>query len=335
MLVAALFRHGNAAEVRCLILPARSDGTLGWTGLQWEIHSGAGAEYPGYEVRSESGRRLQHAYRKHLQRRLGLPRGGPEPNRKHKPLELAEQPSASDMRPNRIAAVENEEPDFPVDEAAPTGTELLKLRDEKQLLEFALRRCHFLLSKDLALQLDAWAKKTSWVEFARSARGQCKLVRSGCGPRRIGACLGAAGTGYPCRYSGYGRSYGSHAGCRCPRNGRHCSAGGRRGRCGASGREWPQLRRLRPHRRPPRTRGGVGQTDRECARRKGLVRAFLVIDRPGGKYPGSSAVHGTRKSRWWRQWLRHRAAPAETGLQGDLSDVLLWVDHEEFLAGGG
>ena len=165
---AALLQDGNTAVVRCIILPVRSDGRLGWTRLQWEIHSGADAEYPGYAARAESGRRLQNAYRKRLRQRLGLRRGGPEANRKQRSRDLVEQPSARDMRPNRIDAVEKEEPDSPADEDVPKSTQLLKLRDEKQLLEFALRRCHFMLSDDLALQLDAWAKQ----HLGLSLRGQ-------------------------------------------------------------------------------------------------------------------------------------------------------------------
>lgn len=190
MLAAALFQDDYAVEVRSLFLPVRADGRLGWTQVQWEMHSGVGVKFPGPSARAESGTRLLDAYHHDVGQPHGLDRGGNGSNRNHQWPQHADQPAAGESTSQQVTAVEIEEHGPLAQENEKLSAQIGKLREEKQLLEFALRRCHFMLSKDLALQLDAWAGNHLKLSLRgqrvvnanlfgqAAARGQLELVQA-------------------------------------------------------------------------------------------------------------------------------------------------------------
>ena len=178
IVAAALFQYGKMAVVRCIILPIRSDGLLGWTRLQWEIHSGAGARFDGDEALAQSGRRLQNAYRKHVLERFNLRhRGaGAGASRNRRPLENAQDQHVRDTRPDRINSVEIEEADSPSHADVQTSTQVLNQRDQEQMLYFALSWCVVLLDDDRSSQLEDWANEHLQLSLRDSRLANAKLL---------------------------------------------------------------------------------------------------------------------------------------------------------------
>ena len=159
MVVAALFQDGDKVELRCIFLPVCSNGKLGWTRLQAEIHSGAGVKSPGRTGLADSGTKLQVAFYDAVGKHYDLRCEGVGSQHEHQPLNPTERRRKVDTRSERVAETETQERNALTKDSKHHRRQDRKLRDDFQMLQFAFYWCCFQLSKGHSSLIEAWVAK--------------------------------------------------------------------------------------------------------------------------------------------------------------------------------